>query len=302
MGKYLDVFPKIIYDPTKSLYSTNYNTATNLLFRIGMLKEYLNNASSYYEYDIQEGDRPEIIAEKVYGDAEAHWIILLANDIVDPQYDWPLGYQEFNDYIVDKYGSVSNAKTTIHHYEKVVTREEQASGLSFTYRYIIDYDRKSNTVITLSNVTGAYSAGEAVYQGANLAYATFSANVISWSAGDNILSMGNTVGQILRYTPLKGNDSSANGIVSQFNIPSVPYDTYLSLPDEQSYVTYNIGGKTIVESIYRNSVTNYDYEVENNESKRSIRIIKADYYRTILKEFEDLVLPKDFVTYLRTLT
>lgn len=301
MGKYLDLFPKIIYDPTKSLYSTNYNRATNLLFRIGMLKDYLNNASAYYQYDIQEGDRPEIIAEKVYGDAEAHWIILLANDIVDPQYDWPLGYQEFNNYIIDKYGSVANAKTTIHHYEKVVVREEQATDISFTYRYIIDYDRKTDTVITLSNVAGSYNSGEAIYQGANLAYASFKANVVSWSPGNNVLSMANTVGQIVRYSSLVGDDSSANGIVTQFNIPSVPYDTYLSLADEQSFSTYNVGGKTINETISRNSVSNYDYEVERNESKRSIRIIKSEYYRTILKEFEDLVLPTDVSTYLRTL-
>lgn len=302
MGKYLDFFPKIRYDLTGTLYSTNYNTVTNILFRIGMVKEYLNNTSAYYEYVIVEGDKPEILAEKVYGDAQAHWIILLANDIVDPQYDWPLGYDEFNNYIISKYGSVANAKTTIHHYEKVITREDASSGQSFTYRYNVDYDRKTDSFITLSDVTGTYSNGEAVYQGANLAYATFSANVVSWSSGDSKLQLANTEGQIARYSPIKGDSSSANGTVSSFDIPSVPYDTYLSLPDEQSYITYEVAGKTITESIFRNSVTNYDYEVDLNESKRNIKIIKAAYYQTILREFENFVIPPDRLTFFRTLS
>lgn len=229
MAKYLDLFPKIAYDPTKTLYSTNFNTVTNILFRIGMVKEYVNNTSAYYEYVIQDGEKPEILAERFYGSPEAHWVIILANDIVDPQYDWPLNYDEFNNYVVGKYGSVASAKTTIHHYEKIVTREEPTTGSFFTYKYVIDFNRQSD------------------------------------------------------YPP------------------SVPYDTYLSLPDEQTFQTYSVGGKTIVESISRNAVTNYDYEVDQNEAKREIRIIKSEYYRQLVREFEDLVLPDDFVSYLRTI-
>lgn len=299
MAKYLDLFPKIAYDPTKTLYSTNFNTVTNILFRIGIIKEYVNNTTAYYDYIIQDGEKPEILAEKFYGSPEAHWVIILANDIVDPQYDWPLNYDEFNNYIIGKYGSVANAKTAIHHYEKVVTREEPTTGSFFTYRYVVDYDRKSDGLLNLSDVTGTYSSGEAVYQGTDLANATFSANVVSWSP--NILQVANTVGKVVRYTSIKGNTSSANGIVASFGAPSVPYDTYLSLPDEQTYQTYSVGGKTIVESISRNSVSNYDYEVDQNEAKREIKIIKSEYYRQLVREFEDLVLPDDFVSYLRTL-
>jgi hypothetical protein len=299
MAKYLDLFPKIAYDPTKTLYSTNFNTVTNILFRIGIIKEYVNNTTAYYDYVIQDGEKPEILAERFYGSPEAHWIIILANDIVDPQYDWPLNYDEFNNYIIGKYGSVANAKTTIHHYEKVVTREESTTGSFFTYRYVVDYDRKSDGLLNLSDVTGAYSSGEAVYQGTDLANATFSANVVSWTP--NILQVANTVGKVVRYTNIKGDTSSANGTVTSFGAPTAPYDTYLSLPDEQTYQTYSVGGKTIIESISRNSVSNYDYEVDQNESKREIKIIKSEYYRQLVREFEDLVLPDDFVSYLRTI-
>lgn len=301
MAKYLDLFPKILYDSSKTLYSTNFNTVTNILFRIGMVKENINNTTAYYDYVIQDGEKPEILAERFYGSPEAHWVIILANDIVDPQYDWPLNYEEFNNYIIGKYGSIANAKTSIHHYEKVVTREEPSTGTTFTYRYVVDYDRKSDGLLNLSDVTGSYSVGEAVYQGADLANATFSANVISWTPGSSTLQVTNTIGQVVRYSSIIGDSSSANGTVTSFGLPTAPYDTYLSLPDEQTFQTYVVGGKTIVESISRNSVTNYDYEVDQNESKREIKVIKAEYYRQLVRQFEDLALPEDFVSYLRTL-
>jgi hypothetical protein len=73
-------------------------------------------------YEIDGNDTPEIVAEKVYGDSGAGWIIIYANQILDPQFDWVLDDKAFNRYIDGKYGSVANAQTTIHHYEKVIRR------------------------------------------------------------------------------------------------------------------------------------------------------------------------------------
>lgn len=88
MSKYFSLFPKIQYDIAGNKYS-NFQNITNIFFRVRIIKDVLSNLSAYYYHIIRDGDTPEILAEKVYGDAEAHWIILLSNDIVDPQYDWP---------------------------------------------------------------------------------------------------------------------------------------------------------------------------------------------------------------------
>ena len=288
MAKFFDLFPRIGYDIARSKYS-NYEQVTNIFLRFGFLREVIENISSYYEYTITDSDKPEILAEKVYGDPEAHWIILYANNMTDPQYDWPLNERDFNKFITAKYGSVANAKTTIHHYEKVITRTEDLTGISSEFRYVIDYNIKTNSILNMSAVTGTYSTGEAVYQGSNLAFASFSANVVSWDSVAGELTLANTVGEPLIYNFLVGdNYSSANGVVTSFKIPSVPYDYYLSLPATQSVSTYNVAGKTITEVISRNSVTNYDYELELNENKRFIRIIKPEYYSRIMNEFANI--------------
>lgn len=123
MALFLDLFPKVNYDINrwKPRFST-FDTVTDLTFRLGFIRDVLSGIDNYYMYTITDGDTPEILADKVYGTPEAHWIILYANNIVDPQYDWPLDYRSFNNYIVSKYGSIENAKTNIHHYEKIITK------------------------------------------------------------------------------------------------------------------------------------------------------------------------------------
>lgn len=99
---FYDMFPKIDYDMEQGDISITENV-TNIFFRIGFIKETMKNPNIYNLYEIEEGDTPEIIAEKAYRDSGAWWMILLANDIMDPQFDWPLDYKEFNNYIVEKY-------------------------------------------------------------------------------------------------------------------------------------------------------------------------------------------------------
>ena len=137
MGKFFDQFPRVPYDIAGGVF-TNYETVTNIFFRLRVVREALNNIAGYYEYVVADGDTPEILADKVYGDPQAHWLILLANDIVDAQYDWPLDHRAFQTMIVDKYGSLAAAKVGIHHYEKVITREESSTGLITETRFQIN--------------------------------------------------------------------------------------------------------------------------------------------------------------------
>jgi hypothetical protein len=128
-----------------------------------MVREVLNNISAYYVYTINDGDKPEILAEKIYKDPEAHWMILYANDIVDPLYEWPLNYNDFINYIANKYGSVALAQTTYHHYEKVVTRLEQFSGVTTVERITIDYDKQADTTLPYDYYVGMAESTETTY-------------------------------------------------------------------------------------------------------------------------------------------
>ena len=111
---YFENFPKFAYDfdingERKVLIVSDITR--NVRFR----KDILSNVTLYDEYDIKEGETPEIIAEKLYGNSQYHWIIMLVNDRYDYIKDFPLTYTALTQYITDKYG-VDNELDT-HHYE-----------------------------------------------------------------------------------------------------------------------------------------------------------------------------------------
>lgn len=119
MGSYFDYFPQIPYQIDKNVdNTTNFTGATNVLARVKILQEAIDSVWSYYIHTVKDHETPEILAQRTYNDVGAYWIILLANNITDPQYDWPLAYDAFNKFIIDKYGSIATSKTTIRMWQK----------------------------------------------------------------------------------------------------------------------------------------------------------------------------------------
>ena len=94
--------------------------ATNILSRVQIVDEVLQNVRSYYKHRIQEGERPDTIAEDYYKDSNLAFLIFLANNIQDPLYDWPLFGDNLTNFIKEKYGSVDSARTSVHHYEQIL--------------------------------------------------------------------------------------------------------------------------------------------------------------------------------------
>jgi hypothetical protein len=155
MPRYFNKFPKLLY--TKNL---NTSLVTNLLVRVDTIKNKLDNAALFYNYDIQEGDTPEIIASKYYNDSELHWVVLMFNDIYDPFYDWPMHYQQFQSYIISKYGDVATAMSTHHHYEKIISTIDSFSGETTKNTYTIDL--ASYTALIAGTVTKTFPNGQKV--------------------------------------------------------------------------------------------------------------------------------------------
>ena len=102
--------------------------STNILTRIKAKPEIFKNVFTYYPYRVEEFERPDTLASKYYGSSDFTFLIFLANDITDPMYDWPLFGDDFENLIIEKYGSVTDARTGIHHYEKILRTEVPASA------------------------------------------------------------------------------------------------------------------------------------------------------------------------------
>lgn len=110
---YFSKFPKIQYslDDGKTVQIT-----TDILIRSGFLDAVINNKVFYEDVDVPEGETPETLADKIYGNSLYHWIILLANNIVDPVLDWPMTQSQLAQYVEQKY---TDGLYGTHHYEDV---------------------------------------------------------------------------------------------------------------------------------------------------------------------------------------
>lgn len=82
------------------------------------IKNFIKNyrGISYFPYVIQDGERPDNVSNKIYGNPYYDWLILLVNDMYSIYDDWPKNSAEFERYIIEKYGSISAASSAIKYY------------------------------------------------------------------------------------------------------------------------------------------------------------------------------------------
>jgi len=196
--QYFDTLPKVIY--TQNGVSSVY---TNLLARVSVIPQLLKDPLIYYSYDIQEGDTPEIIAHKYYGDSYRYWIVLFANELLDPQWDWPMTSGVFEQYLAEKYPS-TNVYAEVEYYEKIITQ----------------YDVNTQTT---------------------------------------------TVNKV-----------------------RIDEDAYNLLPVTQT-ATYTLPTGPVTITTERNAVSIYDYELEQNEAKRNIKILNSIYVNQFEEQFKELL-------------
>lgn len=99
---YFKDFPKFLYDFN---YGNNTKTTvvTDITRNVRFRKHLLSNVTLYDEYDMMDGETPEIIAEKFYGSPEYHWIVMLANGKYDWKNDFPLPEDVLQRHIVQQY-------------------------------------------------------------------------------------------------------------------------------------------------------------------------------------------------------
>lgn len=95
----------------------------NLFKRVKLRDDIESVITAFEYYEIPENTRPDILAEKLYGDPELDWVILVANNITNVKDQWPLDNDALYNYMIEKYGS-EEALDDIHHYETTEVRDE----------------------------------------------------------------------------------------------------------------------------------------------------------------------------------
>ena len=216
MAKLFNYFPKTFYSNGDG---NSLDTVTNIITRFGFEQSLKENASAFYQYEIQDGDTPEIIAHKYYGNVERHWIVLMFNDIIDPHFDWPMESRNLVDYIEAKYSTAEYADTA----------NTSVSGVSWAKN--INHNKKFFKVITTTTGFGGTTTIEKIEMDA----------------------------------------------IAHSELDPVSNDYLLQ------------DGSTITETITKESQTYYDYEVELNENKRKIKLLKKEFAPGVEKEFRRVI-------------
>lgn len=223
--KYFQRFPTITYALDDD--NLQFKKVKNIFSKVKFVKQVLDNVDLYYQYEMKDSDTCEIVAHKLYDDPNRYWLVMMANDKIDPYYDVPLKNQSFENYIIDKYGSLVSAQTTLHHYEKQTTVSTEKNSIVDSQVY--------KTELT-----------EKYYDEANSQIQTIT----------TLPTLNNPV------------------VVETENVQILDYD--------------NIPVNITTETLYV-FVTQYEYELDLNESKRNINLVKPNYLISIENEFDRLM-------------
>ena len=141
----------------------------NLLVRTGLIPQLAKNPLLMYRYAVQDGDTPEIVANKYYGSPFRYWIALYGNpQMMDPQSDWPLSTKNFTIYLQDKYATSANGTAnvlsytlgTVHHYEKVITTIDNTTKT--TAIKVVEVDQDTYNSITPLTTTSTFPDGSSI--------------------------------------------------------------------------------------------------------------------------------------------
>ena len=98
-------------------------------------------------YDVKNGEKPEDIAYKWFGDAELHWIILMTNNITDRYYQWPMNHVQFQTFLEDKYSNPD----AIHHYEIPKSSGNTTGKGPSDYSHLVEVNSDTPNASTISN-------------------------------------------------------------------------------------------------------------------------------------------------------
>lgn len=250
---YFSELPKIFYDfNIKGVNETRIlrDISTNIRFK----KDLIQDITLFDEYDIVDGDTPDIISEKAYGSPEYNWVIMLLNDRFDYINDFPLDSGQLDEHITALYGAGN--KNNIHHYIDSVGYE-----ITSTDTYVDPYVGKSTVACSMnlySNLITSVNPG---------VFASWRANNMKF-----IVSGIGLNSSVQTRTVSFVSDSS-------FTIDAQAASTVTSVLEFVALVDPLIGATP---------VTNFEYEFALNEAKRRIKLLHPSMLQSVMLQLQAL--------------
>ena len=281
-----------------ALYFKNFKTidyannkVVDITERVTVTPNALKNPYAYYPLSIVNGARADTVASTTYKDPYLSWSIYLANDIVDPYYEWYLNDNQFTDFIVGKYGSIANATSKIVYWRNNWANTNSISADTYSgltvnqkdywqttgydaYGTAISYSRKkddwkisTNYTVSLT-ITGASN---------NTPYTNN--EIIKFSAGGTAQAViSNSSVLVVQHTQGSIDAGYVYGLESGSNC-SITANSI-------NYLSNNIPTDLIS---YWSPVSYYDAENEKNEGNKIVNLLKPDFIPDFVKTVKKLL-------------
>ena len=142
---YFSKFPNIAYDMKGDSVR---KLLPDILRRVKLRATIKSGGMLFDKYDVKEGERPEDVAFKWFGDPELHWIILMTNNVTDRYFDWPMNQPQFAEFLTDKYGTDVDS---VHHYEITKDSGRTTGQGPNDYSYLVEVNSDTANATSISN-------------------------------------------------------------------------------------------------------------------------------------------------------
>jgi hypothetical protein len=160
MSNYFRLVPELEYvSRLPGAKIGDYIKVKNLFKKGEIRKDIFQNLAFFEKYKIVGDDRPDNVAFEVYEDSKLDWIVLLSNNVLNIQSEWPLPQTDFDRFVLDKYGDYNTLYNGIHHYETEEVKNSQSvtivpAGLQVDSSYSVSYyDYLTGEQITTGNIS-----------------------------------------------------------------------------------------------------------------------------------------------------
>jgi hypothetical protein len=300
MSFYFRNIPDFEYvDPDNSASILDYIKVKNLFRKNKLREDIFENLVYFTKYNIIGDERPDQVAEKFYDDATLDWVILLCNNIIDTRNEWPLDLYSFELNLQNNYDNIYG----VHHYETKEIRTSSGilvlpQGLKIDKNWktngnFIAMNEKKITQIFCSiegEVTVTLNDGLEKLQVGN----SITISNISDSAYNGIFRVTSVfvpfqdeIATSFTYKidtlpenfnpEVSNNNEVASMVLNDGSIVGNNY--YFEYYDQDNLTRLNSSG-------FLTEITNYDYELNLNNKKREIYILKQNYLGVVLNDVE----------------
>ncbi len=296
-------------------YISEYIPVKNLFKRGKLREDIFANLQFFEKYSIIGDERPDNVAYKFYNDETLDWVVLLSNNILNIQSEWPMTQRTFDQVMLDRYGSYDNLYNGVHHYET----EEIKNSLCITVL-------KGGIQISKDNPTWKTNGNfiEAINSSITNISATEGADELTPSKTVTVF-MENQIpnispGSQVTIDGVSEREYNGQHIVNEvyfngftYELPEIPNiikpvlstsrreQVIFSLTsnfinqsgDSAYYYEYwdaGLGYSTLVpSSSFIKPITNYEYELNLEEAKRNIYVLKPRYLNVIFNDMDDIM-------------